>query len=83
MQNRPLWAVWPETENFPHVGIQEAMKTPPIQLDHLHMFGLKSVSTQSQKGGGYRYPFLGFTTKLLARSSLLPAWQSTCPILAN
>ena len=64
MQKRPIWAVWPGTENFPHVGTQEAMKTPPIQLDHLHVFGLESGSTQSEKGGGSRYPLLGFTTLL-------------------
>ena len=52
MQKRPIWAVWPGTENFPHVGTQGAMKTPPIQLDHLHVFGLESGSTQSEKGGG-------------------------------
>ena len=28
------------------------MKTPPVQLDHLHVFGLESGSTQSEKGGG-------------------------------
>ena len=34
------------------------MKTPPVQLDHLHVFGLESGSTQSEKGGGgSRYPF--------------------------
>ena len=43
------------------------MKTPPVQLDHLHVFGLESGSTQSEKGGGSRYPLLGFTTPLVAR----------------
>ena len=64
MQKRPIWAVWAGTENFPHVGTQEAVKTPPIQLDHLHVFGLESGSTQSETGGrgGSRYPLLGFTT---------------------
>ena len=38
------------------------MKTPPVQLDHLHVFGLESGSTQSEKGGDSRYPLLGFTT---------------------
>ena len=52
MQKRLIWAVWPGTQNFPHVGTQEAMKTPPIQLDHLHVFGLESGSTQSRRGGG-------------------------------
>ena len=56
MQKRPIWAIWPGTEKFPHVGTQESMKTPPIQLDHLHVFGLESGSTQSEKGGGFPLP---------------------------
>ena len=39
------------------------MKTPPAQLDHLHVFGLESGSIQTEKGGGSRYPLLGFTTQ--------------------
>ena len=62
MQKRPFWAVWSGTEKFSHVGTQEAMKIPPIQLDHLHVFALESGSTQSEKGGDSRYPLLGFTT---------------------
>ena len=56
MQKQPIWPVWPGTENFSHVGTQEAMKTPPIQLDHLHVFGLESGSTKSDKGGGFPLP---------------------------
>ena len=62
MQKRPIWAVWPGTENFPRVGTQEAMKTPPIRLDHLHVFCLEAGSPQSEKGGGFPLPLLGFTT---------------------
>ena len=32
------------------------MKTPPIQLDHLHVSGLESGSTQSEKVGGFPLP---------------------------
>ena len=32
------------------------MKTPPVQLDHLHVFGLESGSTQSKGGGGFPLP---------------------------
>ena len=52
MQKGPIWAVWPGTENFRHVGTQEAMKTPPIQFDRLHVFGLESGSTPFERGGG-------------------------------
>ena len=65
MQKRPIQAVWPGSENFPHAGTQEAMKTRAIQLDHLHVFGLESASTQSEKGGASRYPLLGFTTTVV------------------
>ena len=33
------------------------MKTPPVQLDHLHVFGLESGSTQTERGGVPATPF--------------------------
>ena len=32
------------------------MKTPPVRLDHLHVFGLELGSTQSEKRGGFPLP---------------------------
>ena len=75
MQKRPIWAVWPGTEKSPHIGTQEAMKTPPIQLDHLHVFGLESASTQSEKGGG------GVPATPFSVSPHTPSSQDLCAVI--
>ena len=41
LQKGPVTGVYPGTKKFPHLGTQEAMKTPSTHLDPRHVFGLE------------------------------------------